>query len=97
MQDCFRLHPDVYGSQLDEDELDEQVSKQAGETEADIPAERIEKKDEEPAQENKPLPDPRAVQHEAERELDTPKTLRAPQPWHDASEKNGEAEKETKK
>ncbi|EEP81519.1 coiled-coil-helix-coiled-coil-helix domain-containing protein 4 [Uncinocarpus reesii 1704] len=25
MQDCFRLHPEIYGSELDEDEVDEQL------------------------------------------------------------------------
>jgi len=25
MQDCFRLHPDIYGSELEEDEIDAQL------------------------------------------------------------------------
>ena len=28
MQDCFRLHPEVYGSELQEDEVDEQLTEQ---------------------------------------------------------------------
>jgi mitochondrial intermembrane space import and assembly protein 40 len=28
MQDCFRLHPDIYGSELQEDEVDEQLTEQ---------------------------------------------------------------------
>ena len=28
MQDCFRLHPDIYGSEIDEDEMDEQLDEQ---------------------------------------------------------------------
>jgi len=28
MQDCFRQHPDVYGSELEEDEVDEQLTEQ---------------------------------------------------------------------
>lgn len=28
MQDCFRLHPEIYGSELDEEEVDEQLTEQ---------------------------------------------------------------------
>jgi hypothetical protein len=28
MQDCFRLHPEIYGSELDEEEVDEQLTDQ---------------------------------------------------------------------
>ncbi|KAK2758362.1 Oxidoreductase [Arachnomyces sp. PD_36] len=28
MQDCFRLHPEIYGSELDEEELDDQLEEQ---------------------------------------------------------------------
>jgi len=28
MQDCFRLHPEVYGSELQDDEVDEQLTEQ---------------------------------------------------------------------
>ena len=30
MQECFRLHPDIYGSELDEDEVDEQLKEHIG-------------------------------------------------------------------
>ena len=28
MQDCFRQHPDIYGTELDEEEVDEQLKEQ---------------------------------------------------------------------
>jgi len=28
MQDCFRKHPDIYGSELEEDEVDSQLEEQ---------------------------------------------------------------------
>lgn len=28
MQDCFRLHPEIYGSELDDEEVDEQLTEQ---------------------------------------------------------------------
>ncbi|EER25402.1 CHCH domain containing protein [Coccidioides posadasii C735 delta SOWgp] len=34
MQDCFRLHPDVYGSELEEDEVDEQLKEHIAAEEA---------------------------------------------------------------
>lgn len=37
MQDCFRQHPDIYGSEIDEDELDEQLEEQRVELESSEP------------------------------------------------------------
>lgn len=28
MQDCFRLHPDIYGSEINDEEMDEQLEEQ---------------------------------------------------------------------
>lgn len=40
MQDCFRQHPEMYGSELDddEDELEEEIRAQEGAKEGDSPA-----------------------------------------------------------
>lgn len=35
MQDCFRQHPDVYGSELEEDEVDEQLQEHIASTSSD--------------------------------------------------------------
>lgn len=45
MQDCFRLHPDIYGSEINEDELDEQLEEQ-----------RVQLESSEPGSESKPAP-----------------------------------------
>lgn len=37
MQDCFRLHPDIYGSEINEDELDEQLEEQRVQLESSEP------------------------------------------------------------
>jgi mitochondrial intermembrane space import and assembly protein 40 len=35
MQDCFRQHPDIYGSELDEDEVDAQLEDHIASTSRD--------------------------------------------------------------
>jgi intermembrane space import and assembly protein 40 len=38
MQDCFRLYPEIYGSEIDEDEMDEQLDEQRAALESSAPA-----------------------------------------------------------
>ena len=45
MQDCFRLHPDIYGAEINDDELDEQLEDQ-----------RVQLESSEAGSESKPAP-----------------------------------------
>lgn len=48
MQDCFRLHPDVYGSELQEDEVDEQLTEQIAQRDREEQARKGEQQQQQP-------------------------------------------------
>lgn len=79
MQDCFRLHPEIYGGEIDEDDVDKQLDEHI-EGEKSAESEREE------------------TQREVKEELDARVgDIKAPQQWHDTTEKNGEVTKDEKK
>ena len=103
MQDCFRAHPDVYGSELEESEIDDELAEDmAGEkapgTEGEGAA--IAAAAQEPA-----TPDAAAAtasedtvsemtqtQRDVEKDIDSQDTIQAPREWHNATQKNPETE-----
>lgn len=61
MQDCFRLHPDVYGSELQEDEVDEQLTEQIAQRDREeqaIKAQKEQQQQPSPANDDIKIADP---------------------------------------
>lgn len=61
MQDCFRLHPDVYGSELQEDEVDEQLTEQIAQRDREeqaIKAQKEQQQQQSPANDDIKIADP---------------------------------------
>ena len=61
MQDCFRLHPEVYGSELQEDEVDEQLTEQIAQRDREeqaIKAQKEQQQQQEPSTEQIKIADP---------------------------------------
>lgn len=85
MQDCFRLHPEIYGGEIDEDDVDRQLD------------EHIEgEKSSEGAVESETARE--KTSREINEQLDAKSgDIRAPENWHDATAKNGEVAKDEKK
>jgi hypothetical protein len=80
MQDCFRLHPEVYGSELQEDEVDEQLTEQIAQRDREeqaIKAQKEQQQQQPPADEIK-IADP-AVSglNDAEKHAETEELRRA--------------------
>lgn len=103
MQDCFRLHPDVYGSEIDEDDVDERLQEHvaSGEADAAIAATEVT----ETSAAGTPVDveaghaviskdsDRQQVKREVQGDLKaTGSTIQAPQEWHDATDASAEAE-----
>jgi hypothetical protein len=106
MQDCFRQHPDVYGSELEEDEVDEQLQEHIASGAASDD------------NSNKPLPaedyttDPAAASLNASEKHAEAKVIRAhvedaheqaqkeeelvPKAWHNTADKDEESKKTDK-
>jgi hypothetical protein len=104
MQDCFRLHPDVYGSELEEEEVDEQLQEQIASGGA--------------SDDHKPLPaedytaDPAAASLNASEKRAEANEIRAqvqdaheqaqkeeelvPKAWHNTTDQTGESKKTDK-
>ncbi|KAL1954065.1 hypothetical protein VTO42DRAFT_1799 [Malbranchea cinnamomea] len=104
MQDCFRLHPDVYGSELDEEEVDQQLeehiaaeggvaSAAATETSASGSPVDVEAGHAALTTGDKQAreSEPEQVRQEVEKELH-PGTKQAPEKWHDATHQDSEVE-----
>lgn len=80
MQDCFRLHPEVYGSELQEDEVDEQLTEQIAQRDREeqaIKAQKEQQQQQPPAEEIK-IADPAVSSlNEAEKHAETEELRRA--------------------
>ena len=96
MQDCFRLHPDIYGGELDEDEVDEQLKEHIAAEDAAAAAAATET-----SAAGSPVDveamERKQVKQDIEKDLDAADTIQTPEKWHDATHKNAEAEQEKKK
>lgn len=92
MQDCFRLHPDVYGSELDDNEIDDQLTEnETGETPPETATAVTTSDDAASASSSSSpkdnLPAPEKTKQDVEKDLDPEDTVQAPREWHDATEK----------
>lgn len=109
MQDCFRLHPDIYGSELQEDEVDEQLTEQIAQRDREEQA--LKEHQQQQQTEQKPTIQDPAVSslNEAEKHAETEEIRKAdehpqqpsqqeeelvPRAWHESS---GEPVKKTEK
>lgn len=81
MQDCFRLHPDVYGSELQEDEVDEQLTEQIAQRdreEQSIKAQKEQQQKQQPPAEETKISDPAVSSlNDAEKHAETEELRRA--------------------
>lgn len=100
MQDCFRLHPDIYGGELDEDEVDQQLKEHIAAEDAAAAATATET-----SAAGSPVDveaghaelERKQVKQNVETDLDAPDTIQAPEKWRDATHKNMESEQKEKK
>ncbi|KAH8705900.1 hypothetical protein BGW36DRAFT_368356 [Talaromyces proteolyticus] len=74
MQDCFRLHPDVYGAELEEDEVDEQLTEQIAQRDREDQA----RKDQQQPPQETPASDPASASlNEAEKRAEVEEIRKA--------------------
>ncbi|EED15636.1 mitochondrial intermembrane space protein Mia40 [Talaromyces stipitatus ATCC 10500] len=92
MQDCFRLHPEVYGSELQEDEVDEQLAEQIAQRDREEQAIKAQKEQQQPqTQRDVGLADPAvSTLNEAEKHAETTEVRKSTEAAHAASQKEEE-------
>ncbi|OKL55345.1 hypothetical protein UA08_09350 [Talaromyces atroroseus] len=81
MQDCFRLHPDIYGSELQEDEVDEQLTEQIAQRDREEQAQKEQQQQQQPPEGKITLQDPAVSSlNEAEKHAEIEEIRKASEP-----------------